>query len=74
MRFWSASPDLRDAFLAFLSQCRSQNGYKICQKSNKNQKNTDYKNNFEIDTISCSIFDQILINFEAKITPHFDPI
>ena len=52
----------------------SQNWPKIGQKSTKNRKNTDSKTNFEFDTIFGSIFDQILIDFEAKIREFFDQI
>ena len=52
----------------------SPNWSKIGQKSTKNRKNTDSETNFEFDVIFSSIFHQILINFEAKIRPNFDPI
>ena len=52
----------------------SQNWSKICQKSTKNRKNTDSETNLEFDVIFWSIFDQILINFEAKIESNFDQI
>ena len=57
-----------------LSENAGHFGAKICQKSSKNRKNTDSKTNFEFDTIFWSIFDQILINFEAKMKSNFDQI
>ena len=41
------------------------------QKSIKNRKNTDSETNFEFDVIFWSIFDQILINFDAQMEPNF---
>ena len=57
MRFLSALLDLRGAFLAFLNEFWTQNCSKIGPKSNKNQKNTDYQTNFELDNNFWSIFD-----------------
>ena len=43
-------------------------------KSIKNQKSIESKTNDEFDTIVWSIWDQILINFEAKMKSKFDQI
>ena len=49
-----------------------QNWSKIGPKSIKNRKHIDSKTNFEFDVMFGMIFDQILINFEAKMEANFD--
>ena len=49
-------------------------GPKFVKNPPKIEKNTDSETNFEFDTIFWSVFDEILVNSEAKMRPNFDQI